>query len=322
MLDSAAVSARARSGAPIHIPAMTGRAWVLLALMALLFGGAFPFIELGLRAADPVTLMVLRIGIAALALTVLLYTTGRKLPRGMAVWRALTLMGLFNTALPFALIMWGQTHLTAGLSAILNATAPLFTALLAHLFTEDEKLSARRLAGLVIGLAGLTLVMGAKAFDGPGHDFGAQLAVLGAALSYAVAGIYGRRSGLGRLEPVEAAAGMLLAAAALGLPLAFLLGTPAASLIALSRDGVAQTGVAGLALLCTALTYPLYFFLLRTVGATNVLLVALLAPAAGVILGVVLLSESLAWTSATGLGVMLLGLTVMSGRLLSRPSRA
>ncbi|MFP4004655.1 MAG: DMT family transporter [Alphaproteobacteria bacterium] len=293
-------------------PVMAGRDWALLGLMSAMFGGAFTFIELGLRAADPVTLMALRVGLGGLALSVALAATGQGLPRGR--WRDLFIIGTLNTALPFSLIMWAQTHLTSGLTAILNTSAPVFAVLLAHVFFADEKLRAHRLAGVLMGMAGVAVVLGPGALDGAENHLGAELAVLAAALSYALAGVYGRRHGLGGLAPVQAAGGMLLAASVCAVPLAFLLGEPVKSLAALSTDAVALGGVAGVALVSSAAAYPLYFILLRRVGVGNLLLVAILGPTVGVFLGVVALGETLAWTAFAGLALIVIGLLTMDGR--------
>lgn len=302
----------------VAVPMMAAPDWALLGVMSLMFGGAFTFIELGLRAADPVTLMALRVTIGGPALALVLFVTGGNLPKGRFVWRGLFIIGTLNTAVPFALIMWAQTHLTSGLTAILNASTPLFAVLLAHVFIVEEKLRAHRLAGVLMGLAGIVVVMGPQTLEGTGGHPGAQIAVLAGALSYALAGVYGRRYGFGNLPPLQAAAGMLLAAAVAAVPMAFILGDPAASVAALAGDPVALSGVLGLGLVSTAATYPLYFILLRRVGVGNLLLVAILAPAVGVLLGVVVLNESLAWAAVLGLALILAGLVVMDGRLTRR----
>jgi len=193
---------------------MNATEWALLLLLALLWGGSFFFAKVALAGFPPLVLVALRTGLAALALIAFLAATGRGLPVTLAAWRGFLAMGLFNNAVPFALINWGQTQIDSGLAAILNATTPLFTVLLAHVWTVDEKLTRNRVAGVLLGLAGVIVMIGPSALRGPllgalGLAGLGKLAVVCAALSYAGAGLYGRR--LTGLSPVVAACGMLVA---------------------------------------------------------------------------------------------------------------
>ena len=162
--------------------------------LSLLWGGSFFFTGIAVKELPPLTIVVLRVGLAAAMLTLVLRLLGaqsspRRGPPGAAFFG----MGLLNNAIPFCLIVWGQTHIASGLAAILNATTPLFTVVVAHVLTDDERMTGNRLAGVLIGIVGVVVTIGPGAFSGLGGDVLAQLAVLAAAVSYAFAGVFGRR---------------------------------------------------------------------------------------------------------------------------------
>ena len=166
--------------------------WALLAGLSVLWGGSFFFAKLALRDLAPLTLVLARVGLAALALGLVLVALRQKVPTARLIWLAFAGMGLLNNLIPFSLIFWGQTTLTAGHAAILNATTPLFTVLVAHAATQDERLTPAKLVGVLLGFAGVTVLVGpgVLAVD---RSVWAQIACLGAALSYACAGVFGRR---------------------------------------------------------------------------------------------------------------------------------
>ncbi len=172
---------------------MTPSEWGLLLGLSVLWGGSFFFVGVALRALPPLTLVSLRVGLAAIILALVLRVRGLPMPRGARVWLAFLGAAFLNNAVPFCLIAWGQTHIASGLAAILNATTPLFGVLVAHWLTDDERLTGNRLAGVLAGLAGVAVMVGPSVLAGLGGEALAQGAVLLAALSYAFAGIYGRR---------------------------------------------------------------------------------------------------------------------------------
>ena len=167
--------------------------WALLITLSLLWGGTFFFAEVALQELPPLTLVFARVALAALALLLAVYTTGQRMPVSLALWGAFFVMGALNNLIPFTLIFWGQTRITGGLAAILNATTPLFAVVLAHVLTRDEKMTRNRVGGVLLGAAGVVLMIGPEVLRELGLQLLAQVAVLGAALSYAVAGIFGRR---------------------------------------------------------------------------------------------------------------------------------
>src|SRR5258708_25802913 len=288
---------------------MNGTEWGLLIALALLWGGSFFFGKVALRELMPLTLAVLRTGIAALFLLIFLRLTGRNLPLTWHAWGAFLVMGLLNNAIPFTLINWGQTQIDSGLAAILNATTPLFTVLLAHLSTADERLTRGRIAGVLLGLCGVAVMIGRGALRGLELAGLGKLAILGAACSYACAGIYGRR--LTQLSPVAASCGMLAAATIVMLPLALILDRP----WILRPEALTLASVGALAIASTALAYIIYFRLLASAGATNLLLVTFLIPVSGLLLRTLVLRERPDWAAFAGMGLIFLCLAAVDGRL-------
>jgi drug/metabolite transporter (DMT)-like permease len=236
------------------------------------------------------------------------------MPADRGLWGAFFVMGLLNNVIPFSLIFWGQTLIASGLAAILNATTPLFTVLVAHVATTDEKLSASRLLGVFAGVVGVAVMIGPGTFAG-GSTL-AKIAVLGAALSYAFAAIWGRR--FRGLPPVLTATGQLSASAIVTAPIALLLDRPW-SLVFPSLRVVAA--LVALALLSTAAGYIVYFALLARAGATNVLLVTLLIPPSALLLGALFLAESVEPRDLAGLAFIACGLAAIDGRPLRRLRR-
>jgi drug/metabolite transporter (DMT)-like permease len=293
--------------------AMTAREWSLLALLSLLWGGSFFFVGVAVKELPPLTLAALRVGLAAVILWASAPLTGAKLPKSRKALAALALLGLGNNALPFALIAWGQTHLAAGLASILNAATPLFAVLLAHVFTAEEKLSGFKIIGAAAGMIGVAWVIGPDLLWGKaGVNAWSEGAVLLAALSYAVSAIFARRVRALGLEPLDVATGQATAGAIYLVPLALAIDRPW-SLQVPSAAVVAS--VFAIAALCTALAYVVYFRILSGAGATNVLLVTLLAPATSVILGALFLHEWLLARQFLGFALIAVGLAFIDGRL-------
>lgn len=226
-------------------------------------------------------------------------------------------MGIFNNVIPFGLIVWGQTHIASGLAAILNASTPLFTVLLAGMLLPDERVSVSKILGVVVGFVGVMLMIGMPDF-GEEQSFStlAQLAVLGAALSYAIAGVYGRRFKAMSVSPVVTAAGQVTASSLVMLPIMFVFDSSfKASLTMPDVSGSVWWAIVGLALLSTSLAYVLYFKLLESAGATNLLLVTLLIPVSAIVLGTLFLNETLDPMHYIGMAVIALGLSAIDGRL-------
>ena len=290
---------------------MQVRDWAMLLSLALVFGSAFFLGDLGLRSFGPLTVAAARVAIAAAILSAVAFLRGRRFPNDAKTWFALLVMGALNNAIPFSLIFWGQTRIDSGLAAILNATTPIFTVLLAHL-VGDERLSLRRLAGVLFGFAGVAVLIGPAAISHLDPTDVAELAILLAAVCYALAGLWGRQF---RGLPTEvAAAGMLIASSAIMLPVAAWAEHP----WTMSPTVTSLVAIAALGLLSTAVAYLLYFRLLARVGATNLLLVTFLLPVVALVLGALFLGEHVPAIDLMGLALILAGLAAIDGRIFGR----
>ncbi len=297
---------------------MAASEWAMLVGLSVLWGGSFFFTGVALTALPPVTLVVLRVGIAALILNLALPLAGIPRPRGRTVWGAFVVMGVLNNVVPFCLIVWGQTRIASGLAAILNATTPLFTVVVAHWLTSDERMTGSRLAGVLVGFTGVAVMIGMPASAGPGADGPAQLAVLGAALSYALAGVFGRRFARLSVPPLATAAGQVTASTFLLLPVALVVDRPWSLPV---PDAPVWGAVAGIATLSTALAYLLYFRLLARAGATNLLLVTFLIPVSAILLGALVLGEHLDLRHYGGMALIGFGLAAIDGRVFGLVKR-
>ncbi len=285
--------------------------WGLLMTLTLLWSTVYLFTDIALEDLPPFTLVLGRVGFAAVALLALVYLTGNRMPTELRPWLAFFAMGALNNLIPFSLIVYGQTQIASGLASILNATTPLFTVVLAHLLTTDEKLTVNRLAGVIVGLLGVTVMIGGEMLAGLGLHVIAQVAILGAALSYACAGIYGRR--FRQTPPLVTAAGQVTASTLMMLPIVLIVDQP----WLLAAPGPTTWGaVAALALACTAAAYVIYFRILATAGATNVLLVTFMMPVGAICLGALVLGERLEPKHFIGMALIGLGLAAIDGRLL------
>lgn len=307
--------ARANQTVPTINPTMTLQEWCLLLALSVLWGGSFFFAGVAVKALPPLTIVTLRVVIAALALHVILRTQNTPFPRDWRSWRAFFGIGILNNAIPFSLIVWGQSHLASGLAAILNATTPLFTVLVAHFLTSDEKMTGNRLIGVIVGFIGVAVMIGGKSLLMPSNDVTAQLACLAAAVSYAFAGIYGRRFKAMGILPMVTAAGQVTASSLVLLPVTLIIDHPWT--LAWPSTWVIAA-LLGLALLSTALAYILYFRILSTAGATNLLLVTFLIPVTAILLGILILGERLELKHLAGMALIGAGLAAIDGRLWKR----
>lgn len=294
-------------------PAMGPLEWAMLIALSVLWGGSFFFVEVAVGALPPFTIVALRVGLAALALHIVLRARGLRMPGGRRLWAAFFGMGFLNNLVPFSLLVWGQTQIASGLASILNATTPLFTVLVAHILTHDERLTGGRVAGVVIGLAGVAVMIGPEALHGLQADVLGQIACLGAALSYAFATVFGRRFSRMGVAPLQTATGQVTASTVMLLPIALLADRP----WTLAMPSMAVwAAVIGLALLSTALAYILYFRILATAGAANISLVTFLVPISAILLGALVLGERLAPVHFAGMALIGLGLAAIDGRSL------
>ena len=285
--------------------------WAALVLLSIFWGGSFFFVEIALRGFQPFALVFLRVILAALILLLVVYIRGQRMPASQKIWGAYFVMGALNNTIPFCLIVWGQTRIDSGVASILNATTPIFTVLLAHFLTSDEKLTFRKLMGVLIGFWGVYLMMSPELGNGFSWRSLGLVAVIGAAISYSLAGIFGKR--FKHESPIVTSTGMLVCSTIMMAPLTVFSGSLGATIISVQ----AIAAVIGIAAISTAVAYLLYFKILASAGATNVLLVTFLVPVSALLLGIGVLGEVIHVFEWAGMGCIFLGLIVIDGRVLT-----
>ncbi|HZV78543.1 MAG TPA: DMT family transporter [Candidatus Binatus sp.] len=293
---------------------MSASDWAMLALLAAIWGGSFLCYRLLAPVLAPSVTVFARVTIAAIALLPLLASQGMRAFRERDAWVAFAVMGALNNMIPFVLLAWAETRISAGLASILNATTPMLSVIVAHV-AGQERLRSNRVLGPLCGLVGVGVLLAPDLRSGFHANGLAQLAVLGASLSYAVAGVFARRFSSAGIDPLTATVGQLCAAAALSTLL--VLRAPADVLSLLHLQSYAWMALLFLALPATSLAYILYFRLIARAGATNALLVTLLVPASAVVLGALALGERLQMNDVAGMAVILAGLVITDGRIFA-----
>jgi len=290
--------------------------WAMLLLLSLLWGGSFFFISIVVTELPPLTIVLLRVGIAAITLWAILLIAGYEVPKSFRLWRSFFILGLLNNVIPFALIVWGQNHIGAGLASIINATTPLFTVLIAGAFLSDEHKTPQKVIGVLVGLLGVTVLIGPSSLLDIGSTMtigtAAQLAIIGAAISYGFASVFGRRFKAMGVTPFNTAIGQVTSASIILLPLVFFIERPDQ----LPNPSVhVWLSILCLGMLCTALGYILFFRILSSSGATNVVLVTFLVPVSASFLSWLILDEQLHSRYFAGMAFIGLGLAAIDGRL-------
>lgn len=300
----------------VHEHRIDARDWSLLAVLSVLWGGSFFFNGVVLRELPPLTVVLLRVALAAIMLLPMLWIYRIRFPVGLAGWKPFFAVALLNNVLPFCLIVTGQTYVSSGLASILNATTPLFTVLVMAA-AGDEQLHARRVAGVVVGLIGVAIIHGRGFGFGTGQGFGMLLCLAGA-FSYGLSALYARRR-LSNSPPVATATFQLLASSLMMAIVAATFERP----WQLPVPGPATwLALLGLSALSTALAYIVFFQILRRSGSTNVMLVTLLIPVTAILLGYLVLGESITLAEITGALVIGSALLVIDGRVFNLVSGA
>lgn len=290
----------------------------LLLLLSLIWGSSFTLIKVAIPAIPPFTMVAARVTIAAILLILIALAQGHALPCRGSVWAALFVQGLLQSALPFTLISWGEAHIASGLAGVLNATPPMFVLAIAMMTgCGRQTITGRKIIGVALGLAGVAMTMGVDALSGIGTAAPlAQMAVLCASLSYALAPIWGQR--FSALPAIVTAAGAMSCAAILMLPAAaaieqpWTLSPPPAAAIA---------AVIALAIVCTALAMVIYFRLIHTLGPLGTTSGSYLRAGFAVALGTAWLGERLTWSGLAGMALILAGVVVVTMPLPARNGR-
>ena len=279
---------------------------MLLLALATLWGASYSFIRVGVETIPPVTLIAARTIIAAALLLAVMAVRHIALPRDAVSWRNFLVQAMLNSVIPFTLIAWGQQVVEAGLATILNSTAPIFTFLLTWGLTRHEPATARKLIGVIAGLAGVALIVGVQALGGLGRELWSQLAIVAATVCYAGAAIFGRS--FSGFAPIVPAAGSMLCGAAILIPLSLLLDRP----WTLAPSTSSLLALAGLSVFSTALAFLIYFRLLNSLGSVGTTAQAYLRVPIGVAIGVAFLGESLGATAWAGLVCVVIGVAAMT----------
>jgi len=280
------------------------RDFAALILLSALWGGSFLFIRVAVPALGPFLLVEWRVALAWVALFIYALALGRR-PKIRTRWRSFAVLGFLNAALPFSLISAAEIYLTASLAAILNSTTVMFTAVVAAVWMDDA-LTARKFVGIILGIVGVTVLVGWDPVPLNGLVLLSTLAMLVASLSYALGATYAKQAFSG-IPPLGMAIGQLSGATALLLPLAVV------SLPEKAPASVVALPMLGLALLSTAVAYLIYFRLIENVGPTSTVTVTLLVPVFGLLFGVLLLGEPFGFGTLAGLGIILTSVVLITG---------
>jgi len=291
---------------------MTAGEWRLLVLLSVLWGGSFFFSKVIVQEVPPLTLVLVRFTLAAAVLGAYLKAQRTPVPWSAATWAAFAGMGALNNLIPAALIAWSQQTIASGLASVLIATTPVFSILVAHYFTTDDRMSASKAVGVALGVTGVAALVGIDALDGSLRTVPGILGCLGAAVSYGFANVFGRRFKRLGIAPTVGAFGQLAATAAMVAPAAFVFDRP---WLLPQPSAVAWAAMIGLVLLSTALAYAIFFRLLGSAGTTNISLVTLLIPASAILLGTFILGERLSALQFAGMALIGLGLVAIDGRV-------
>jgi drug/metabolite transporter (DMT)-like permease len=296
---------------------ISAESWGFMALLALLWGASFLSIRIALDEIPPLTAMAHRVGWATVALWIYVLARRIPLPRDRKVWIGFLGMGLLNNVIPFTLMAWGQLYIPSGLTSIFNAATAIFGVLVAAIMLSDERLPGRKAIGVAIGFAGVVTAIGLESLRNFDITSLAQLAVLAGTVSYAFAGVWARKR-LAGLAPQVAAAGMLTASTLILVPLAWVFDGP----ISLNLQPRTVIAIAYFALGATAIAYLLYYRVLTLAGSGNLMLVTLMITPIAIVLGAVVLGETLSPNAYKGFALLALGLAIIDGRVIDRMRRA
>jgi drug/metabolite transporter (DMT)-like permease len=292
-----------------------------LLLLGAVWGASFLLIKIGVAELLPGTLVAIRLIVAALILLGVLYARGLRLPARPRVWGDFLFTGVVGLVLPYLLITWGEQRIASGMAAILNATTPLFSVLLAYVWTQEERLNGMKLLGVAVGFVGVVVAVGVEKLSLTDADTMSHLAVLLASLCYGITGIYSRRAFRG-MSPLVPATGQMLAGALVITPLALAWGG-----IPSVPSPLAIGAVLALALFGTALAYILLYWILEHLGTTRTVMVTYLLPPFALVYGALFLREPITLRTLLGLGLVVAGILLANGMLgraafARRPARS
>ena len=289
---------------------MKSRAILYLSILGLIWGASFLFIKICVGSIPLFTFVSGRMLMGGCVLYGILLLQGDKMPPLGRAWIPFVVIGFFNALLPYGLIAWGEQHISSGLAAILNGTTPIFTVIIAHYFISDERLTAGKITGILLGFVGIVVVVWPELHRGMSFDLGRQLAVVGGSLGYAIAIVYARRH-LQGVPAIKTSIGMLASGFVMTVPLVLLWENP----LAIQPSPEAWLSWAALSIFGTAVAYLLYYWLVRHAGATYTSLVTFLLPPMGVFWGALILDERIEWLQAVGALVIIFSIMLVNGYL-------
>ena len=288
----------------------SNRAWTETLFLALIWGGSFLSIRIALNEISPLMSVAHRVTWAMMILWGVVAMLRIPLPQTPKIWFAFLVMGILNNVIPFVLMAWGQLHIESGLTSILNSFTAVVGIIMASLFFSDERLTSRKIIGVVIGFSGVAVAIGLENLKNFDLRSLAQLAVIGGTVAYAVAGVWARKHLVG-MPPQLAAAGMLTGATVIMLPLVYFVeGVPAFNLKPITLGAIGYYAV-----IATAAAYLLYYRILAMAGSGNLMLVTLLVAPIAIMLGAVVLGEKLAANAFLGFAILAVGLIILDGRV-------
>ncbi len=279
---------------------------LLLLLLGSLWGTSFLFIKIIVGEVGPLTLVTGRLALATILMWAILLLRGERPPRSWAQWRGYAILGLFNGALPYSLISWGEQYIPSGWAALLQSTTPIFTILLAHFLTDDDRVTGEKIFGVLLGFAGVGMLMWPEVRGGISASLWGLLAIVGSSVSYAAAAIYAREH-FGGQSPMVSSAGQFTMGLALILPLSFTFEQP----FAITPSWPALASWIGLAVLGTVIAYVIYFYLIQRTSATFVTMTTYIVPINGLILGALVLGEAISPILLVSLGLILGGVLLV-----------
>ncbi len=283
--------------------------FLLLVLLASLWGPSFLFIKVAVEEIPPMTMVLGRVATGAIVLLFFLRLQGSKLPKWGPIWKHIAIVGLLHNAIPFVLFSWGEQYIDSALAAILNGTVPFFTILLAHFFAENDRITSMKIVGLLVGFAGMVLLTLPSFGDGVQGTTWGVLAITAASFLYGIAIVY-TRNNLRGLQPLAAPTGQMIMATLYMLPLSLLVDRP----FSLPLPSFESLGsMLALGVLGTAAAFTVYYKLLERADASYVSMTTYMIPVFGVILGAIVLNEAITWERVVGCGLILLGVMVVNG---------
>ena len=282
------------------------RELLLLLALAALWGSSYTFIKIGVETIPPVTLIAVRTLIAGGILLAVLRYRRIRLPTDGGTWRRFFVQACLNSVIPFTLIAWAEQSVDAGLAVILNSATPIFTFLLTVLIVRHEQVTARKLFGVISGVAGICLVIGVEVLGGLGESLMAQLAIILATACYAGAAIFSKN--FKGLDPAVPAAGSLISGAVILLPVSLVVDRP----WTLDPSAASILALLALSAFSTALAFAIYFRLVQTLGSVGTTSQAYLRVPIGVAIGILFLGERLSPTAWIGLVCVIFGVAAMT----------